>query len=151
MSKVSAGLMLYRRRSALEVLIVHPGGPLWAKKDLGAWSIAKGEIEAGEAPLDTACREFTEETGWSADGPFLALGEIRQKSGKVVHGFAAEGDVDPDTLVSNPIQIQWPPRSGLTRSIPEVDRAAWFDLATARTKLNPAQTAFLDRLQAALG
>lgn len=150
MSKVSAGMLLYRRRPDLEVLIVHPGGPFWAKRDEGAWSIAKGELEPGEDALATAIRELTEETGWTVDGPFVALGQIRQKSGKIVHGFAAEADVDPATLASNTIEIEWPPRSGVRRTIPEVDRAAWLGVEAARGKLNPAQGPFLDRLVAAL-
>lgn len=151
MSLISGGLLLYRRSRELQVLVVHPGGPFWARKDAGAWSIPKGLLEAGEDPLQAAQREFTEETGWTARGPFLSLGQIRQKSGKIVCAFACEGDVDPATLVSNEIRIPWPPRSERSITIPEVDRAEWFDLDTARRKLNPAQAPFLDRLVAELG
>ncbi|MEO0600449.1 MAG: NUDIX domain-containing protein, partial [Myxococcota bacterium] len=127
MSKVSAGVLLYRATPPdLEVLVVHPGGPFWARKDAGVWTLPKGLVEPGEELLVAAVRELREETGWSVPGPFLPLGEIRQKSGKIVHGFAALGDVDPSTLVSNEIEIEWPPRSGLRRRIPEVDRAGWF-------------------------
>jgi len=150
MKAVSAGLLLYRRSPALEVLIVHPGGPFWARRDLGAWSICKGVLEPGEDPLTAAVREFGEETGFPVEAPFLSLGTIRQKGGKTVHGFAAAGDVDPEGLVSNTIEIEWPPRSGARRTIPEVDRAAWFGIDAARAKLNPAQGPFLDRLVAAL-
>ncbi|MEN0067293.1 MAG: NUDIX domain-containing protein [Myxococcota bacterium] len=151
MSKVSAGILLYRRVPHLEVLIVHPGGPFWAKKDLGAWSIPKGLLEPGEDALTAAVREFQEETSWSVAGPFLDLGEVRQKSGKLVRAFGAAGDADPATLVSNRIEIDWPPRSGRKMTIPEVDRAAWLVPDQARAKLNPAQAPFLDRLQATLG
>lgn len=147
---MSAGILLYRRTPALQVLLVHPGGPFWARRDLGAWSIVKGEVEAGERPLRTALREFTEETGWAAPSEVLELGTIRQKAGKLVHGFAAEGDVDPATLISPTIRLEWPRGSGLQRSFPEVDRAAWFDPAEAARRLNPAQVPFLDRLRAAL-
>lgn len=151
MSRRSAGLLLHRiEEGELQVLIVHPGGPFWARRDAGAWSLPKGEPEPGEDDLTAARREFEEETGWTAEGPFVDLGTVRQKSGKVVHGFAAAGDVDPDTLVSNEIDVEWPPRTGGRLTIPEVDRAGWFDIETARGKLNPAQTPFLDRLAAHL-
>jgi predicted NUDIX family NTP pyrophosphohydrolase len=132
---------------AIEVLLVHPGGPLWARRDLGAWSIAKGEIEAGEAPLDAARREYGEELGSPApDSEPLALGEVTLKSGKRIHAWALEGDLDVATVVSSTFAMDWPPRSGRTQEFPEVDRAQWFTLAEARARLNPAQGAFIDRL-----
>jgi predicted NUDIX family NTP pyrophosphohydrolase len=147
---VSAGILLYRRRAGrngVEVLIVHPGGPLWARRDLGAWSIPKGEIEAGEAPLAAARREFAEELGRPApDGEPRALGEVRLKSGKRVLGWALAGELDADAIVSDTFEMQWPPRSGRTQAFPEVDRAMWCDLETARAKLNPAQATFVERL-----
>ena len=151
----SAGIVLYRRAAtddALEVLLVHPGGPAWARRDAGAWSIPKGEYAADEEPLAAARREFAEELGSPPpDGEALDLGEIRQKSGKVVHAWALAGDFDPDTVVSNTIMFPWPPRSGRTIEIPEVDRAEWFGLPVAREKINPAQAELLGRLEAALG
>lgn len=149
--KRSAGLLMYRRRdSELEVLLVHPGGPFWRHKDLGAWSVPKGEYPPTEDPLAAARREFAEETGATVDGAFLPLGEIEQPSGKLVTAWAVEGDFDPATLVSNTIKIEWPPRSGQQLEIPEVDRAAWFTLDAARPKMNPAQLPFLERLLAAV-
>jgi predicted NUDIX family NTP pyrophosphohydrolase len=138
---------MFRRRAALEVLLVHPGGPFWAKKDEGVWSIPKGEPGEGEAALDTARREFEEETSLRAEGPFLPLGSVRQKGGKVVQAWAFAGDCDPALVRSNTCEIEWPPRSGRRRTIPEVDRAQWFDLAEARRRINPAQAAFLDVLE----
>jgi len=138
---------MFRRRAALEVLLVHPGGPFWAKKDEGVWSIPKGEPGEGEAALDTARREFEEETSLRAEGPFLPLGSVRQKGGKVVQAWAFAGDCDPALVRSNTCEIEWPPRSGRRRTIPEVDRAEWFDLAEARRRINPAQAAFLDVLE----
>ena len=129
---------------------MHPGGPIWAARDQGAWSIPKGEFEPGEEPLDAARREFVEELGSEPPaGEPLALGEVRQKSGKVVHAWALAGDLDVETVVSNTFTMQWPPRSGRIQEFPEVDRAAWFDLATARVKINSAQVALLDRLEEA--
>jgi predicted NUDIX family NTP pyrophosphohydrolase len=149
MNRTSAGLLLYRRREgALEVLLVHPGGPFWARKDAGAWSIPKGEIDATEEPLAAARREFTEETGFPAEGSFQPLTPVTQASGKIVHAWAVEGDVDPAGLRSNAFSIEWPPRSGRQQSFPEVDRAAWFPLDVARQKINPAQAALLDELVA---
>ncbi|MDQ6835700.1 MAG: NUDIX domain-containing protein [Actinomycetota bacterium] len=144
----SAGLLLYRVGAAgLEVLLVHPGGPFWARRDAGAWSIPKGEYEPGEEPLDAARREFSEELGGAApDGEPIDLGEVRLKSGKAVRAWAVAGDFDPETLASNTFTMQWPPRSGQSREFPEVDRAQWFALKEARVKLNPAQVALLDRL-----
>jgi predicted NUDIX family NTP pyrophosphohydrolase len=147
----SAGLLLHRRREgALEVLLVHPGGPLWAKRDLGAWSIPKGEIDAGEDPLAAARREVEEETGLRALGPFEALGSIRQRGGKEVHAWATPADFDPALLRSTTFELEWPPRSGRRQHFPEVDRAAWFSLAEARRRILPAQAPLLDRLEAAL-
>ena len=151
MAKISAGVLLYRRRNNhCEVLLVHPGGPFWAKKNAGAWSIPKGEVEAGEDLLAAARREFAEETGLSPEGPFLELGSVRQKAGKVVHAWACEGDADPAALVSNMMSAEWPPGSGRRITFPEVDRCEWFSPEEARGKLNPAQAEFIDRLQAAL-
>lgn len=148
----SAGLLLYRHPDRPEVLLAHPGGPFWAGKDDGAWSIPKGEFGPDEDPLAAARREFAEELGTSApDGvPYLDLGEIRQAGGKRVCAWAVAGDLDPAVAVSNTFQLQWPPRSGRTAEFPEVDRVAWFDLDTARRKLVAGQVAFLDRLAAAL-
>jgi predicted NUDIX family NTP pyrophosphohydrolase len=135
--------MFRRRGSALEVLLVHPGGPFWAKKDLGAWTIPKGELEEGEDELATARREFEEETGFSPSGPFLPLGSVTQKGGKVVHAWAFEGDCAPETIRSNTFKVEWPPSSGQWREFPEVDRAQWFTLEEARRRINPAQVALL--------
>jgi predicted NUDIX family NTP pyrophosphohydrolase len=148
----SAGLLLHRIRDGRrEVLLGHMGGPFWARKDEGAWSILKGEYAEGEDPLAAARREFEEETGSAAPaGAALELGEVRQSSGKRVTAWAVEGDFDPSTLRSNTFEIEWPPRSGRMREFPEIDRAAWFDTATARTKLVRAQTAFVDRLEQAV-
>jgi predicted NUDIX family NTP pyrophosphohydrolase len=151
MPKQSAGLLVYRiRESQIEVFLVHPGGPLWAKKDLGAWSIPKGEFEPDEDALAAAQRELKEETGFVAAAPFLLLGTVRQAGGKIVHAFAARGDFDPAQLVSNTFQLEWPPRSGQLKEFAEVDRAAWFSVDVAATKLNPAQVDFLPRLKAAV-
>lgn len=148
--KVSAGILPWRRRAALEVLLVHPGGPLWAKKDEGAWSIAKGLVEEGESPEAAARREFAEETGWAPPAALVPLGEITQRGGKRVVAFAAEMDVDPGTLVSGTFEMEWPPRSGRRAVFPEVDRAAWFAPDEARRAINPAQAELLDRLAAQL-
>jgi predicted NUDIX family NTP pyrophosphohydrolase len=148
---VSAGLLLFRRRAGrLEVLLAHPGGPFWANRDAGAWTVPKGLAEPGEDLLSAARREFAEETGLRPDGPFLPLGDVRQKAGKVVHAWACEGDADPDRLTSNTMSVEWPPGSGKRVEFPEVDRCAWFGPTEARAKLNPAQAAFVDRLEAAL-
>jgi predicted NUDIX family NTP pyrophosphohydrolase len=145
----SAGILLHRAGNrGREVLLVHPGGPFWARKDVGAWSIPKGELDGDEDPRACARREFAEETGAVLpEGALDELGAVKLKSGKVVVAFAAEGDLDPETLVSNTFELEWPPRSGRVQTFPEVDRAGWFDLATAREKLNPAQAAFVDRLE----
>lgn len=138
---------MYRRPSgSVEVFLVHPGGPYWSKKNEGSWTIPKGEYEPEEEPLDAAIREFQEETGFSAAGPFLPLGSIRQKSGKVVEAWAFEGDYDPAALISNTCKIEWPPRSGKQLEIPEIDRGGWFSLADARTFLRAEQTPLLDVL-----
>jgi predicted NUDIX family NTP pyrophosphohydrolase len=148
---VSTGLLLYRRTGdELEVLLAHPGGPFWTHRDAGAWSIPKGLVAEGEEPLAAARREFEEETGVCPTGPFLALGSVRQKAGKLIYAWAWEGDADPAHLTSNPTRIEWPRGSGRWLKFPEVDRYAWFDPQTAREKLNPAQAAFLDRLEAQL-
>ena len=152
-AKRSAGILLYRHGSeGLEVLLVHPGGPFWARKDLGAWSIPKGEHDHAEEALACALREFEEETGSApSPGELTELGEVRQKAGKVVAAWALEGDLDPATVRSNTFQMQWPPRSGQMQEFPEVDRAEWFALEAARTRINPAQAAFLDRLDERFG
>jgi predicted NUDIX family NTP pyrophosphohydrolase len=149
----SAGILLYRRASdAVEVLLVHPGGPFWARKDAGAWSIPKGEHDDDEDPRACARREFEEELGIAAPAAdaLAELGTIRQRGGKQVTAFAATGDLDPATIRSNTFTLEWPPRSGTSREFPEVDRAGWFALPEAREKINPAQAELLDRLEAAL-
>ena len=152
MAKLSAGLLLYRERAGgLQVFLVHPGGPFWAKKEAGAWSIPKGELGDGEEPLAAARRELAEETGLAVEGPFLPLAEIRQKAGKRVRAWAVEAEADPATIRSNRFEMEWPPRSGRRISVPEVDRAAWFALPAAREKINPAQAALLDELERLLG
>ena len=150
-ASVSAGLLLFRRRDGrLEVLLAHPGGPFWANRDAGAWTVPKGLVEPGEDLLSAARREFAEETGLRPDGPFLPLGDVRQKAGKVVYAWACEGDADPSQLTSNLMSVEWPPGSGKRVEFPEVDRCEWFDPVEARERLNPAQVAFVDRLDAAL-
>jgi predicted NUDIX family NTP pyrophosphohydrolase len=147
MGKLSAGLLMYRlREGRLQVLLVHPGGPFWAKKDAGAWSIPKGEVAEGEDLLSAAQREFHEELGFRAEGVFVALSPIQQKGGKTVHAWAIEGDCDPAAVHSNTFKMEWPPRSGRMAEFPEVDRAEFFDLPTARTKINAGQAALLDEL-----
>jgi predicted NUDIX family NTP pyrophosphohydrolase len=146
-AKYSAGLLLYRRRGeSIEVFLVHPGGPFWARKDMGAWSIPKGEYAEGEEPLDAARREFTEETGFAATANAVALGEVKQAGGKIVVAWAAEGDCDPDRLVSNVCSIEWPPRSGRMKEIPEIDRGAWFTFDAARERILKSQQPFLELL-----
>ena len=143
---------MYRRAGArLEVLLVHPGGPFWAKKDLGAWSLPKGEYAAGEEPLAVAMREFEEETGARPSGDFLPLGESVQPGRKIVTAWAVEGDFDVGALKSNLFEMEWPPKSGRKTSFPEVDRAEWFSIEDARKKILRGQSAFLDRLLSALG
>jgi predicted NUDIX family NTP pyrophosphohydrolase len=145
-TKTSAGILLYRRQPELQVFLVHPGGPFWAKKDLGAWSIPKGEIGEGEEPLATAIREFTEETGFTVDGDFRALSPLRQKSGKTIRAWAVEGDCDPALLHSNLFSMEWPPKSGKQQEFPEVDRGAWFGIDEARTRIIGGQSGFIDEL-----
>ena len=146
--RVSAGILLFRRRAGrLEVLLAHPGGPFWARRDAGAWSIPKGLVEAGEEPLAAARREFEEETGVQPNGPFRPLGQVTQAGGKEVHAWGCEGDADVESVRSNEVRVEWPRGSGRWQTFPEVDRCAWFDLETAREKVNPAQAAFLDRLE----
>jgi predicted NUDIX family NTP pyrophosphohydrolase len=144
----SAGILLHRRRAGVrEVLLVHPGGPLWARRDAGAWSIPKGEYGDGEDPRACAMREFEEELGTPLAATELTeLGSVRQRNGKLVTAWAAEGDLDPAGIRSNTFRLEWPPRSGTVREFPEIDRAAWFDVEQAREKLIPAQAALLDRL-----
>lgn len=149
---VSAGLLLFRRPDGeLTLFLAHPGGPFWRDRDAGAWTIPKGIVNPGEALLDAACREFEEETGIQAAGPFLPLGSVRQKAGKVVHAWAWEGDADPDRVTSNSARTEWPPGSGRWITYPEVDRCAWFEARTARVRINPAQAELIDRLEAVLG
>ena len=151
MPKVSVGLLLHRvTREGLEVLLVHPGGPFWARRDHGAWSIPKGEPGEGEDPLAAARREFHEETGFAADGPAICLGQVRQPGGKTVQAWAVAGDIDPARLHSNTFELEWPRGSGRRQAFPEVDRAAWFDLTEARRRILPAQRTFLDALPGAL-
>jgi predicted NUDIX family NTP pyrophosphohydrolase len=150
-AKTSAGILLFRRRDeGLEVLLVHPGGPLWAKKDLGAWSVPKGEYVDPEEPLTCALRELAEELGPTApelsDAELIKLGQVKQKSGKKVLCWAAEADFDPAALDSNGFEMEWPPRSGQRREFPEVDRAEWLSPGVAREKINPAQVELIDRL-----
>lgn len=147
MTKLSAGILLFDRSGGgLRVMLVHPGGPFWAKKDAGAWTIPKGEYEPPEDPETAARRELAEETGLALDGDLIALGEVVQAGGKRVTAFASETGFDVTQLASNRFDMEWPPRSGRRQSFPEVDRAAWFDIATARAKMIPAQATFLDRL-----
>jgi predicted NUDIX family NTP pyrophosphohydrolase len=147
MAKRSAGLVMYRRTGdALEVLLVHPGGPFWKNKDLGAWSIPKGEYEKEEDPLAAATREFREETGVEPRGPFTSLSPITQRGGKVVHAWAFEGDVEAHAVRSNTFSLEWPRGSGRTQEFPEIDRAAWFTLEQAMRKILPAQAGLLEEL-----
>jgi predicted NUDIX family NTP pyrophosphohydrolase len=147
MPPVSAGLVLFARAGVtLRVLLGHPGGPMWSRRDAGSWTIPKGLVEPGEDLLTAAQREFSEETGLRPTGPFLELGTVKLKSGKLIHAWASEGDCDPATLHSNFVRIQWPPRSGKYVDVPELDRFGWFDTQTARVKLNQAQVPLLDRL-----
>jgi predicted NUDIX family NTP pyrophosphohydrolase len=152
MVKRSAGLLLFRRRGSIEVLLVHPGGPFWARRDDGAWSVPKGEIEPDEDPLAVAIREFREELGQEPPdaGTFASLGQLRQRGGKNVQVWAVEADLDIDGVQGNTFTMEWPPRSGRIGEFPEVDRASWFDLATARSKMLPSQVEFLARLESLL-
>jgi predicted NUDIX family NTP pyrophosphohydrolase len=151
MPKQSAGILLYRKTDdTLQVFLVHPGGPFFKNKDEGCWTIPKGEFLDDEEPLAAAKREFQEETGQAVDGEFISLGSIKQKSGKTVHAWAIEGDIDHETIVSNVFDLEWPPRSGKTIAIPEVDRADWFTITIAKQKINPAQVALIERLSSIL-
>jgi predicted NUDIX family NTP pyrophosphohydrolase len=149
---LSAGILMWRHNagSAVEVLLGHFGGPLWARKDEGAWAIPKGLVEDGETPEQAARREFQEELGFPTDGPLVPLGRIRQKGGKIVEAFALEGDLDAAAIVSNPFTLEWPPKSGRFHDFPEIDRAGWFGLAEARGKILPSQRPLLDLLEDAL-
>jgi len=154
-ARQSAGILLFRCGSGggVELLLVHPGGPFWARKDAGSWSVAKGEAEGSKeesALLDVARREFCEETGFAPEGDFLPLGAVRQPGGKRVHVWAVRGDFDPARLVSNTFQMEWPKGSGIWRAFPEVDRAAWFDVETARRKILKGQQPIIERLMARL-
>lgn len=144
-SEVSAGILAFRRNANLELLLAHPGGPYWRNKDAGAWSIPKGVLES-EDVLACAKREFNEETGLTASGPFIPLQPVRQKSGKTVHAYAVEADFDLTVFASNQFEMEWPPRSGKRQSFPEIDRIAYFDLARARQKILPAQRPFIEEL-----
>jgi predicted NUDIX family NTP pyrophosphohydrolase len=145
--KQSAGILLYRLKdTGLEVFLVHPGGPFWRKRDAASWTIPKGEFTDKEQALEAAIREFREETGFTPTGPFAPLEPIRQKAGKTVYAWAAVGDLVPSLMKSNTVTLEWPPRSGRKLRFPEVDRGEWFNLSTARQKINPAQAAFLDQL-----
>jgi predicted NUDIX family NTP pyrophosphohydrolase len=149
MAKRSAGLLMYRRAVSgeVEVFLVHPGGPFWAKKDKGAWSISKGEYGEGEQPLEAAKREFEEETGFRSQGELLELGQVKQSGGKIVSAWAFQGDYDPANMVSNLCRLEWPPRSGRMIEFPEVDRGGWFGIAHAKEQILKSQEPFLDRLQ----
>jgi predicted NUDIX family NTP pyrophosphohydrolase len=147
MPKTSAGIILYRKKEKIEFLLVHPGGPFFAKKDEGVWSIPKGENDNGDELLSVAKREFKEETGFDAPaGEYIPLGTVTQKNGKEVHAWGVEGEIDAEDITSNTIMIDWPPRSGKQMEIPEVDKAGFFDLEAAKNKVNPAQIPLLERL-----
>jgi len=146
--KRSAGLLMYRRRgAAVEVLLVHPGGPFWAKKDDGAWSLPKGVIDLGEDELLAAIREFEEETGFKAEGEFIALNPRRQPSGKIISAWAIEGDCDPLGMKSNTFTVEWPPRSGKMAEFPEADRIEWFDIESAKSKIIKGQKGFIEEFE----
>ena len=145
--KLSSGILLYRHhQSNLEVLLVHPGGPFFARKDAGSWTIPKGELNPDEDPLKAAVREFEEETGYKPSGDFTELRPVKQKGGKTVLCWAVAGDLDAGNITSNTFEIEWPPKSGKRKSFPEIDKAAWFTIADAREKINEKQAAFLDEL-----
>ena len=147
-TSVSAGILLYRFRGAmLEVFLVHPGGPYWQKKDAGVWSIPKGELEEGADALATAQREFREETGSEVSGEFVPLPPLKQPSGKLVHAWAVDGDVDATSITSNTFRMEWPPRSGRQQEFPEIDRGAWFPLSAAKEKILSGQRGFLEQLE----
>lgn len=151
MAKKSAGILLFRRKkNILEVFLVHPGGPFWAKKDDGAWSIPKGEFDDNEDGLKAAKREFKEETGSDIHGNFIELVPIKQKSGKLVYAWAVEGDIDPTRIKSNEFEMEWPPRSGKMRTFPEIDKADWFTISGASLKINAGQLSLLKNLESKL-
>jgi predicted NUDIX family NTP pyrophosphohydrolase len=151
MPKISAGLLMYRHRDHhLEVLLVHPGGPFWRRKDYGAWTIPRGLVEVGEDHLAAAIREFSEETGWQPQGPYLPLGEVRPRSGKTIYAWAFHGSFDPTSLHSNLFEIEWPPKSGRLQQFPEIDRAGFLTLPEARNKIIASELPFLERLAAQL-
>ena len=148
MGKTSAGLLMFRRGNGrLEVLLVHPGGPFWARKDMGSWTIPKGGFEPPETAIDAARREFREETGWVANGEMTPLTPLKQPSGKLIHAWAFEGDCDPATLRSEVFSMEWPPRSGKQAEFPEIDRAAWFSMDEAARRILPGQSGFLRELE----
>jgi predicted NUDIX family NTP pyrophosphohydrolase len=148
MPRISAGLLMYRHcEGALQILLVHPGGPFFKNKDAGAWSIPKGELDPDEDPLLAARREFGEELGLTPSGPFLPLNPVKQKGGKTIQAWACEGECDPSTIVSNTFTLEWPPKSGRMQEFPEVDRAAFFDPVTAREKINSGQIPLIDQLE----
>jgi predicted NUDIX family NTP pyrophosphohydrolase len=147
MANQSAGILLFRTKAKhIEFFLVHPGGPFWQKKDVGAWTIPKGEYTDDEDPLNAAKREFQEETGVLLTGDFIELSPVKQKAGKLIHAWAVEGDIDASTIVSNSFSMEWPPKSGKQREFPEVDRAEWFGVDTAIEKINPAQTSLIHQL-----
>lgn len=151
MAKISAGVLLYRfRGKVLEVLLVHPGGPFWSHKENGVWSIPKGEIEPGEELLAAARREFYEETGIEVDGDFYKLKPVKLTSGKIIHAYALKGDLDSSSVHSNNFSLEWPPSSGKIQLFPEIDRAEWFDIHTAREKLSKSQSSFIEELEEAV-
>jgi len=150
MAKQSAGILLYRQAATTEVMLVHPGGPFFTRKDPGSWSVPKGEYLEDEDPLHAAKREFFEETGHVAEGELIALLPVKQKGGKVIRAWALEGDMDTGSLVSNTFELMWPPRSGKMQTFPEVDKAAWFPIAVAREKINAGQLSLLDQLEVLL-
>jgi predicted NUDIX family NTP pyrophosphohydrolase len=148
----SAGILLFRRnKKNIEFFLVHPGGPFWAKKDAGAWSIPKGEYNDDEDALVAAKREFEEETGQSIDGDFIELKPLKQKGGKIVQAYAVEGDIDADNIRSNTFEMEWPPKSGRRKSFPEVDRAEWFDADTAKEKINEKQAELIEEVMMRIG
>ncbi len=149
--QISAGILAYRRRKELEVLLAHPGGPFWAKKDAGVWTIPKGLVEPGDTPVDAARREFKEETNLAAAGEMVELSPVRQKSGKSVHAFALEADFDLTPFTSNTFEIEWPPKSGRRQTFPEIDRIAYFALPVAKTKILAYQLPFLSELEKRVG
>ena len=151
MPKKSAGIILYRiQNDLLEILLVHPGGPFWAKKDDGAWTIPKGEFDDDEDPLDAAKREFEEETGQKVSGKFIELSPVKQKSGKLIYAWAVKGEMDPATIKSNEFEIEWPPRSGKKKSFPEIDKAGWFNLKEAQKKIIEGQFVLIKELETKL-